>query len=82
MSGFDLPPAYDSLKDIYDTLSDDAKKQLKMLASVTPSHSLRTKVIEAVHKKASDPKFKDDLVKEAELLGNTIQLLNKDLRGS
>lgn len=73
----DLPPAYESLKDIYHTLPDGTKEEVKQLAFTDISPSLKSKIVEAVQQKASDPAFQNMLLKEVEKLGNTVIELDK-----
>lgn len=73
----DLPPAYQSLKDIYEQLPDKTKNQIKALTSISPDATVKSKLVRAVHQRVSDETFQDQLLEEVDALSSSVFQLAK-----
>ena len=73
----DLPPAYQSIKDIYEQLPQEAKNEIKALASLSPDASITSKITIAVEQCTAGETFQDEFLEEVDALSNSILQLDK-----
>jgi len=73
----DLPPAYQSIKDVYEQLPQETKNQIKALASLSAEASVRSKMLVGMEQWSAGETFQDEVLEEVDILSKSVLQLDK-----